>query len=193
MKDFEKLELVSIDNGSTKFLEQNFKPVLSTLTNDDGELIIRIDKLHASKLEDKYILRGEVKAEYIWGNQENNIFTEPVCIFNSANKLLFCSEDTILKTMLLEDLNALLSDNNSTILGEQQNKKYMATVWELYLATHYNADSWSFVIFKNQNSVLAAITKHRGIIFPVALIFFFVIAFWLLHSTDRLTMIHFYH
>lgn len=186
LRDFEKLELNLSNNSSPNLLDQSAKSVLTTLTNDDGELAIRIEKLHTSKHEDKYILRGEIKAERIWGNQENNIFTEPVCIFEDLNNLLFCSDDTVLKVVNLEDLKALLLENNQALLGGEKNKKYMATIWELYLPAHYQANSWKFVTLKSQNSILTIINMHRGTIFPVALIFFLIIVYWLLHATDRL-------
>lgn len=184
--DFVNIEIISALPEINKKFKNISKPALNTFLNESGELFIRIDKLHTSKSGEPLILRGEFKAEYIWGNQETNIFTEPVCIFDGTDELLFCSEDQILKSISLHKLKLLLKNPSSLTLDASENSKYFITNWELYLPTHYQGTGWKFVILKNQNAMLALINKHRSIIFPIALIFFFIIAYWLLRTTDRL-------
>ena len=184
--DFETIKLISTSDFPKKTNVDKSKPSLKTFFNQNDELCIRIDKFHTSKSGASYILRGEFKAEYIWGTQETNIFTEAVCVFDNNDTLLFCSQDSILRSLSLNELEILLQNNQSTVFEGEKHNSYIVTNWELYLPTHFNALSWKFVILKNQNAVLSIINKHRSIIFPVALIFFFIIAYWLLHATDRL-------
>ena len=58
--------------------------------------------------------------------------------------------------------------------------------WELFIPSHFQAETWHFVIVKEQSLLLAAIKKFHNIIIPSAIIFFLIITYSLLFFLKRL-------
>ncbi len=171
------IELIPIKNYATSGFGKSTNPILNYFYSGDNALLFKIDLLHMNSENIPYILRGTFTLNSLFNNDSRNPFNEPICVFTELGEILFCNENIELKNAALNNANSLIRSSNRIINYKSQEDDYLLTSWELFLPSHFQSESWYFVILKKQNIALSAIKRFEVFIIPIALLFFMLVGF----------------
>lgn len=186
ISDFDSLELIPVKNISAAGFGNSQQPIFDHFRTKKNKLNFKFEKLHYSSNGDMYILRGTFQSQQLFGDENINPFSEPICVFTANRDLLFCSEDIALKNAALSNVSSLINSKERVLEHEFEGNNYLLASWELFLPTHFQSSTWYFVILKQQSLALAAIKHFGKVLIPIAALFFLIVAYFVSKITVRL-------
>ena len=183
---FLSLDFLPIHNLSASGFGKSKNPRLSYFFNDNGEIFFKLEKLHQSSNGSQFILRGTINQHYLFGDDDSNPFSEPLCVISATREVIFCSENVALRSATLNNVAEVVISRERIVDHQFDKKQYKLVSWELFLPTYFQSPTWYFVILKPQSVVLSSIKAFEKVLIPASLLFIIFVSYVVYKISSRL-------
>ncbi len=183
---FDKLELTPITNVKSAGFGYSIRPRLTYYRNNKGSLFFKIEKLHLSNIGDLFVLRATLNGESIFGNQENNPYSESVCIITGQLETLFCNNHIALEKTESPNLSTLINAREQMVEQVIDGDKYRLISRELFLPSYFQSPPWHFVVLKKESTILSSLWSFEYYLIPTSLLLFLIASFFIYRLIAKL-------
>ncbi len=183
---FSKIESLPVHSLAASGFGASPRPRLSYYFDENNKLFFKLEKLTADNKGKLFILRGTFTAETLFGSYNTNPFSEPTCVISRRNDILFCTNDIGIDRSALSILHNSLHDYDRNEQLTIEDNNYWLVSWELFLPTHFQSNTWNFVIIKPEGALLSSLKKFESLLIPLSFLFFLLIAYIVYKSSRKM-------
>lgn len=153
------MPVTSLSSAALQHL-QHGQPLLVTQRMDSD---IRIFVLRAQSLstDQSVIIRAEIIPEFLWGNPEDFVLDNNLCIFNELNINLFCTNVPIYP--VLEDLQEKTRATKGNLYWRHQGENFIASYHEIFLQAKFMTPRWVVLASQPEMEALHALKQFNTI------------------------------